>query len=245
MHPGARAARRPEPTRCDGWCWSWCLALVLRRCSADAVDPHIQSQVAGSRLTLSTVGCWPVSARATLDLVLVARSPAVVWLAADGIWGRCAFPGLFSPQPWSSPTHPALILISITSHHGNCRMLAHTRANLYTCWQLLAVVGEDSAVLALCQRWEGCTAMSSLVCCAAHLRGGLTPPAGHPLGASSWGRLLIFFIISMQVGGASLGLRSSARGQRRVHYRAALEICRVPRAAVVPICTRIQCCAAC
>lgn len=137
------------------------------------------------------------------------------------------FPGPFSPQPWSSPPHPALILISITSHHGNCRMSAHTRANLCTCWQLLAVVGEHSAVLALCQRWEGCPAMSPLVCCAAHLRGGLTPPAGHPLGASSWGRLLIFFIISMQVGRGSLSLPSSARGQRRAHYRAALKICRV------------------
>lgn len=62
----------------------------------------------------------------------------------------------------------------------------------YTSGYPLAVVGEPSwsfkIELDRCGqmgRWGGLQNVSSLVCCAAHLRGGLTPTPGHPLGAIS------------------------------------------------------------
>lgn len=159
------------------------------RVEIDTIDSWLRQLARGlSALERLWIWCWSPArcCRKQADLGAVCFS----W---PHLSPRLAF---IQPSPSASPSHRSTAIVE--SHDMGWGGLMSSCVPVGSCWRpvepswLLANAAKDAAV-------------SPLVCCAAHLRGGLTPPPGHPLGASSWGRLSSSFIISMQVGRGSLG----------------------------------------
>lgn len=168
----------------------------------------------------------------------------------------CFFwPHLTSPQPPSS-LHPALTLITArqlsnvaTWAGAGWWLPAHLLAVAGSCWRPSSRSGRSGPWPVLGRKdagrlaWQPGVPVTEL--CRTPAWYGLTPPAGHPLGTSSRGHLSSSFIISMQVGRGSLGLPSSPRGLCAVLVRSTARSAVFLAAPVVPICTRVQHCAAC
>lgn len=137
-------------------------------------------------------------------------------------------------QPWSSPHSRASQHRSITATViVKCRDIG---GGAHSCQTVcLAVAGQLVAGESIQPFWT--QQLSLLACRAAHLRGGLTPPAGHPLGTSS---LLVVLLLACRWGEDpwSPSVQLLVASQRSAVSLARLWYPSVPE-------SRVQHCAAC